>query len=151
MLLLAPSPVLTDSTSAAAPSALHGSPFANYERLAAPSAPAVQSAPVSVPRVTLTAAERSQLLGRRRALLIERARALGLGLRPRRSADPVGDVARVEGFAPVARQSLAQIEAQPLLSPQERARVRLEVALARDNDEWQIGRAAPCRWLAVVG
>lgn len=39
----------------------------------------------------------------------------------------------------------------PVLSPAERARLRLDVALARDHDEWAIGRAAPCGWLLVAG
>lgn len=138
MLLLASSL----SVSAPAMARAHEAP-APAAALHAPAFPPSQHSQLAAPR-RLPAAERLALLSRRGALLRERAHALGLGLRVR-----AADHDR-PGFAPVARQSLAQIEACPLLSEAEKRAVRLEVAIARDADEWALGRASPCYWLTVA-
>lgn len=126
------------------PAALHALPFGLG---AVPENAAALTAPAAAVRVALTSGQRAEMLARRRVLLIERARALGLASSSRPSS-PTGE--SVDGFAPIPRQSLAQIERCPLLSRAERQRVRLEVELSRDAELWAVGRGSPCMWLAVL-
>ena len=89
----------------------------------------------------------SERKARRLCLLIARARALGL-IGPATRHAP----ADFEPFTPAPRASVVGArEAEPLLSPAERARLAVDVAIARDGMEWQIGRAEPCRWLVLAG
>lgn len=74
----------------------------------------------------------------RRSLIASRCRALGLGRRSSFNAES-------RSFAPSPRYN----PDEPLLSPGERARVHLEVEVARDMELWDIGRATPCMWLEI--
>jgi hypothetical protein len=83
----------------------------------------------------------------RRALIAARWSAINRLIRARaehRAASEALDAL----FTPQPRASAAQL-AEPILSPHERARVHLDVAICRDGEDWRIGRASPCRWLSV--
>lgn len=91
-------------------------------------------------------ADRLAKLAARRAVIVARCALLRAGLHHAPHHTPeIGETLR-----PVARQSARLIDAEPILSSVERARVRLDVEIARDADLWQIGRASPCYWLAPL-
>lgn len=106
-------------------------------------------APATVSRATV--AGRLAKLSARRALLIARAQAISASLRSSRTATTAStETGGVETWRPAARGSLIGAhDAEPILTPAERLRVRLAVQIARDAAEWEIGRAVPCYWLTV--